>query len=205
MEKFRPYLLYSKVIVYIDHATLKHFLDKKDAKPHLIRWILLLQEFDVEIKDKAGAENVIADHLSRLIVESHDAPIIDAFPNEHLMGVSTEQALWFADFANYLASGILPHNLSSYQKKKLFYDFKSYFREEPFLFKLCKDGIYRCCLPQEEVQSVIFHRHDSACGGHASASKTAAKVLQAGFFWPSLFKDVHIYIRSCDRCQRMGN
>jgi len=56
MEKFRPYLLCSKVIVYTNHAALKHLLDKKDAKPHLIRWILLLQEFNLEIKDKAGAE-----------------------------------------------------------------------------------------------------------------------------------------------------
>ena len=151
MEKFRPYLLCSKVIVYTDHSALKHLLDKKDAKPRLIRWILLLQEFDLEIKDKAGAENVVADHLSRLLVESQDAPINDAFPDERLMGISTGQAPWFADFANYLAAGLLPQGLSSHQKKKFFYDLRSYFWEEPFLFKLCKDGIYRRCLPEEEI------------------------------------------------------
>jgi len=59
MEKFRPYLLGSKVIVYIDHSALKHLFKKKDMKPHLIRWILLLQEFHLEIKDKVGAENVV--------------------------------------------------------------------------------------------------------------------------------------------------
>jgi len=75
MEKFRSYLLCSKVIIYTDRATLKHLLDKKDAKPRFIRWILLPQEFDLEIKDKAGAENVVANHLSQLIVESHDAPM----------------------------------------------------------------------------------------------------------------------------------
>ena len=65
-EKFRSYLFLSKVIVYTDHAALKYLMAKKDAKPRLIRWILLLQEFDVEIRDKKGIENVVANHLSRL-------------------------------------------------------------------------------------------------------------------------------------------
>ncbi|GJY21478.1 reverse transcriptase domain-containing protein [Tanacetum coccineum] len=65
-EKFRPYLVLSKTIVYTDHSTLKYLLAKQDAKPRLLWWILLLQEFDVIIPDKKGAENLAADHLSRL-------------------------------------------------------------------------------------------------------------------------------------------
>ena len=66
IDKFRSYLVGAKIVVYTDHAALKYFLTKKDAKPHLIRWILLLQEFDPEIKDKKGVENSVADHLSRM-------------------------------------------------------------------------------------------------------------------------------------------
>ena len=65
-EKSRPYILGSHVVIHTDHAAIKYLMAKKDAKPRLIKWVLLLQEFDLEIKDKNGSDNVITDHLSRL-------------------------------------------------------------------------------------------------------------------------------------------
>jgi len=92
MENFRSYLLCSKAILYTDHSTHEHLLEKKYAKPRLIWWTLLLQEFDMEINDKKGVENIVAHHLSRLIGESHDATLNDAFSDEHLMAISIGQA-----------------------------------------------------------------------------------------------------------------
>nr|GEX24337.1 reverse transcriptase domain-containing protein [Tanacetum cinerariifolium] len=87
-EKFRPYLVLSKTIVYMDHSALKYLLAKQDAKPRLIRWILLLQEFDVIIRDKKGAKNLAADHLSRLKNPHHNElekkEITETFPLETL-------------------------------------------------------------------------------------------------------------------------
>ena len=87
LEKLRSYIVGSPLTIFTDHAALKYLLSKKDTKPRLTRWILLCQEFNLTIKDKKGVENVVADHLSRLVPESssHGVPIGDSFPDEQLL------------------------------------------------------------------------------------------------------------------------
>ncbi|CAN6547338.1 unnamed protein product [Malus baccata var. baccata] len=87
LDKFRSYLIGTKVIIFTDHATLKYLFTRKEAKARLIRWMLLLQEFDIEIKDKKGSDNVVADHLSRLVCEEKVLPISEMFPDEQLLSI----------------------------------------------------------------------------------------------------------------------
>ena len=82
---------------------------------------------------------------------------------------------------------------------------KHYIWDEPYLFKRCADQLLRRCVPQEETHSVLRHCHSSAYRGHFGGDKTAAKVLQSGLFWPTLFKDAHLFALQCDRCQRTAN
>ncbi|GJU45318.1 reverse transcriptase domain-containing protein [Tanacetum coccineum] len=100
-------------------------------------------EFDIEIKDRKGTENVAADHLSRLENDetSDDSEVDDNFPGETLMEININEP-WFADFANYLVGNIIPKGMTYQQKNKLFSDLKHYFWEEPYLFKVCSDGFY---------------------------------------------------------------
>ena len=90
------------MIVYTNHAALKYLLTKKEVKPRLIRW-MLLQEFDIEIRDKKGSENVVADHLSCLVHNEEQLPIPEAFPDEQLLSIEVSE-LWYADLVNYLVS-----------------------------------------------------------------------------------------------------
>nr|GEW99497.1 reverse transcriptase domain-containing protein [Tanacetum cinerariifolium] len=131
-EKFRPYLVLPKSIVYTDHSALKYLLNKQDAKPRFIRWVLLLQEFDIIICDKKGMENLAADHLSRL-----ENPHKDMFENKDI--------------------------------------------NENF--------------PLETL---------GPTRGHHGANFTVMKIFDAGFFWPTIYRDAHNLVKSCDSCQRQG-
>ncbi|RVW75781.1 Retrovirus-related Pol polyprotein from transposon 412 [Vitis vinifera] len=110
----------------------EYLLTKQDAKARLIRWILLLQEFNLQIRDKKGVENVVADHLSRLVIshDSHGLPINDDFPEESLMSI--EVAPWYSHIANFLVTGEVPSEWSAQDKRHFFAKIHAYYWEEPF-------------------------------------------------------------------------
>ncbi|GKC71598.1 reverse transcriptase domain-containing protein [Tanacetum coccineum] len=145
-EKFRPYLVLSKTIVYTDHSALKYHLAKQDAKPRLLWWILLLQEFDVIIRDKKEAENLKANHLSRL-ENPHQGDLEKKEINETFLQLETfhgdSNTLWFVDIANYHARNFIVKGMSSQQKKKFFKDVNHYFWDDPYLFKICRNQVIR--------------------------------------------------------------
>ncbi|KAK1620790.1 hypothetical protein QYE76_026307 [Lolium multiflorum] len=188
-DKFRSYIVDSKVTIHTDHAAIRYLMTKKDAKPRLIRWVLLLQEFDLHIVDRKGADNPVADNLSRLENIAYDpVPVNDSFPNEQLAVIK-----------------YLPPTFSAQQRRKFFYDLRHYFWDDPHLYKEGVDGIMRRCVPEYEQQEILSKCHGSAYGGHHAGERTAQKVLQSGFYWPTLFKDARKFILSCDECQRVGN
>ncbi|CAM8895394.1 unnamed protein product [Rhodiola kirilowii] len=177
-EKFRQYLIGSKTIVYTDHAAIKYLPSKKDSKPRLIRWVLLLQEFDIEIRDKKGAKNLVTDHMSRLELgeldhEEDKLLMTDSLAGEQLMSVDVDVVPWYVDFVNHLACEIIPPDLSHNQKRKFLSDVKKYFWDDPFLYRLCADGLYRTCtsgqveISNREIKGILgktvsSHRKDWA-------------------------------------------
>ncbi|GKD45205.1 reverse transcriptase domain-containing protein [Tanacetum coccineum] len=206
-DKFSPYLILSKTIVYTDHSALRHHFKKQDAKPRLIHWILLLQEFDIEIKDKKGTKNVATDHLSRIDNDetSDDVEINDNFLGKTLMEISTRDIPWFTDFANYLVCDIMPKGMMYQQKNKFFSDLKNYFWEDLYLFKVCSDGMIRCCVSGPKTHSILDQCHHGPTGGHYGPTTTAKKVLDLGFYWLTIIKEAHTLVRLCKACQKSRN
>ena len=153
--------------MHTDHSAIKYLMTKKDAKPRLIRWVLLLQEFDVEIKDKKGTENLVADHLSRLEGARDDLPVNDEFPDEKLFSIEDKKAVpWFADYVNYLVAKVIPPEFNYQKKKRFFAHLKHYYWEEPVLYRHCADQVIRRCVPEDEMYSILNHCHTLPCGGH---------------------------------------
>nr|GEY48025.1 reverse transcriptase domain-containing protein [Tanacetum cinerariifolium] len=166
-----------------------------DAKARLLWWVLLLQEFDFKVLDTKGAENLAADHLSRL--ENPYENVLDpkeineTFPLETLSMVTfhgDSSAPWFADFANYHAGNFIVKGMTSQQKISF--------------LKICTDQVIRRCVHGKEALEILEACHNRPTGGHHGANLTAKKIFDSGFFWPTIYKDAHEFVKNCDSCQR---
>nr|GEZ40114.1 hypothetical protein [Tanacetum cinerariifolium] len=186
-EKFRSYLIMNKSIVYTDHSALKYLFAKKDAKARLLRWILLLQEFDFKVIDTRGAENYAADHLSRLENPYENVfdpkEINETFSLESLNKVAHKDPStpWFADLANYHAGNFIIKGMTSQQKKKFFKDARHYFWDDPYLFRTCADQIIRRCVAGKEAIDILNACHSGPTGGHYGANYTSKKVFDSAY------------------------
>ncbi|GKB74531.1 reverse transcriptase domain-containing protein [Tanacetum coccineum] len=110
----------------------------------------------------------------------------------------------FTDIANYHAENFVVKGMSSQQKKKFFKDVKHYFWDDPYLFKICADQVIRRCVHGQEAVDILMACHNGPTGGHHGANYTAKKVFDSGFYWPTIYRDAHNMVKSCDSCQRQG-
>nr|GEV25157.1 hypothetical protein [Tanacetum cinerariifolium] len=153
-------------------------------------------EFTFKVIDTKGAENLAADHLSRLENPHQNVlnpkEINESFPLETLNLVSTrgnQSTLWFADFANYHAGNFVVKGMSSQQKSKFFKDVKHYFWNDPFLFKICDDQVIRRCVSGKEAIDILKAYHYGPIEGHHGPNYTTKKVFDSGFYWPTIYRD----------------
>nr|GEX01562.1 reverse transcriptase domain-containing protein [Tanacetum cinerariifolium] len=169
----------NKSIVYTDHSALKYLFAKKDAKARLLRWILLLQEFDFKVIDTHGAENYAADHLSRL-----------ENPYENIFDPKEINETFPLEYLNRL--------LTRTQKQKFFKDARHYFWDDPYLFRTCADQIIRRCVAGKEAIDILNACQSGPTGGHYGANYTANKVFDLGFYWPTIYKDAIELVKRCE-------
>ena len=150
---------------------------------------------------------MIADHLSRVeksTMKEEEMEVVENFPDEQLFQLSF-QLPWYVDILNFLACEVMALEFIYQQRKKLRSDSRFYIWDDPLLFKRGADMIIRRCVPESEQDKILQECHASPYGGHFAGDKTAHKILQSGFYWPTIFKDYFEWVKLCDQCQRMGN
>jgi hypothetical protein len=181
INKFRHYITGYQAFVHTDHSSIRFLINKPVTNPRVTRWLLLLQEFNINIIDRPGKDNLADDFLSRMIHLGDNAPVEDTFPDENLFAISTFTPR-YANDANYLVTRKMPQKLSPREKQKVIQLSANYMWHDDCLYKTGPDLVIRRCVREDEIHDILQAFHDGPCGGHFVDKRTAYKVLQSGYY-----------------------
>lgn len=201
IQRFRHYVLFRKTTILSDCNPMTYILSRQLLGGKYSKWIAILQEFDLEfVKSKSKKALVFAELLCDLPSSSNDETSEESIVDESLFLISTSDE-WYGDIIVYLQTQKFRPNTSHSEQKRIRYQAKDYMIVGDTLYHRGIDTVLRRCLTHEEAEKAMNECHLGACGGHQSGYATAQKILRAGYFWPTMFKDCIIAVRSCHACQ----
>ena len=148
-----------------------------------------------------GLTNSVADHLSRMHCTNTQELLINDFLRDDMLMKVTNSTPWYANIVNFMVSGYVP---AGENKKKLIYESRLHLWDDPYLYRVCSDGLLRRCVPAAEGTRIIEKCHATPYGGHYGVFRTQAKIWRSGFFWPTMYEDTKDFVRRCRRCQMHG-
>ena len=197
VNKFRHYLLDNRFIFYVDHLALQYLVNKPQVSGRLARWLLLFLEFDFKVIYKPSKTHGVADALSRNEGAEPATRIPDQTTDAHLFSIQTD---WTQPIIDYLQTGTFPPSMTKEARKRLAY------RAIPFqviqgkLYRLGKDSRLRQVILDSQARMILQELHKGNAGGHFSQDITVCKVLDAGYWCPTLYKDTYQYCQTCHEC-----
>jgi hypothetical protein len=195
INKFLHYITGYPIIMLIDHSAIRYLDNKPITNGRVTWWLLLLQEFDITIKYRPGRENLVPDFLS-CIPKIDDSLIVeDQFLDEHMFSITTKPP-WYTNVENYLAMGRLPTHLSSRERKLIVQCSTRFAWINRYLFYIGVDLQIRRCVQDDKIYNILKAAHDEPCGGNFADRGTGHKILQMGYYWPSIFRDVNKYVQT---------
>ena len=201
VNKFRHYLLSNRFIFYVDHLALQYLLNKPQVSGKLARWLLLFLEFDFKVIYKPGKTHDVANALSRNEGAEPATGIPDQTTNAQLFSMQLD---WIHPIIDYLQTGTFPPSMIKEAHKRLAY------RAIPFqlvqwkLYRQGKDSRLRQVISDSQARMILQELHKGNAGGDFSQDITVRKVLDAGYWWPTLYKDTYKYCQTCHECQKTG-
>jgi hypothetical protein len=201
VQRFRHYILLRTTTVIANSNPMYHVLTRQVLGGKYSKWIVILQEFDLEFtKAKAKKSLVFAELICALPSADENNEPRDPLPDESLFLISTSDP-WYGDILLYLQTQRFQPNISREERRRIRHHARRYLILGDTLYRRGIDTILRRCLIHEEAERVLNDCHLGACGGHLSGMATAQKILRAGYFWPSIFKDCIEAVKKCPPCQ----
>lgn len=194
IKYFRPFLLKTHTKIIVPFPTVRNLLVQKDVGEKRANWVTALQEYDVEIKPTSIVKG--QGFCKMLAGASLMSEIPSAEIQMYEVSLNDVESL-YADIIYYLKNGYAPSNLDHTKKRALRLKAKQYQRVNDVLFRINHDSVLLRCLEKSEAEKVLQELHDGPAGGHYAGDATTHKILRAGYYWPTLFKDSHNYVRKC--------
>ena len=139
------------------------------------------------------------DHLSRLESGEEPTKLDEGLPDAQLFSIQMVDD-YFQDIVQYLATGLVPLEMTTQQKKQLVVRAADFTLIAGQMYKMGLDEILRRCVLEHEKPLILAEAHSGAAGGHYAGKSTAQKILAAGLWWPTLHKDAREYCHICDIC-----
>jgi len=189
VQRFRHYILLCKTTVISDCNPMIYILTKQLLGGKYSKWIVILQEFDLEFeKSKSKKSLVFAELMCDFPRADMENVAEEPIADESLFLISTLD-LWYGDIIVYLQTQSFRPKISKTQRRKIRFQSQQFKIIGDTLYRRGADSVFRHCLIHKEAERVLNDCHSGACGSHMSGYATAQNILRAGYFWPSLFKD----------------
>jgi len=200
VQRLHHYILLCKTFVLAVVNPFQFVLSRRVIGGKYNRWIVILQEFDLEFSSAKSKKSMVFAELISELPCGEDMVYEESFPDKHLFLISSLDP-WYGDIIVYLQTSKFPSTFSKDERRKLRHLAKNYVIIGDTLYHRGVDSILRRCLTLEEAESVLNDCHNGACGGHLSGLTTAQRILCAGYFWPALFKNCVEAVKHCHPCQ----
>jgi hypothetical protein len=206
VKHFRSYLLNSRTKFIVPYPTVRNLLVGKELGEKRANWVTPLQEYDLEI---TPARIVRGQGLCNLVVDSaagqqeeRDMSNLGQHDQNLICCAQNFVSPWYDDIRFCLEHGSTPHHLDPTKIRALRLKSASFHLVNGILFRQSFDGVLMRCLEKDEAEKVLLDMHAGEAGGHFGGDTTSHKVLRAGYYWPTLFRDAHTLCRKCIICQK---
>ena len=204
LKHFRIYIGYSRIIAYVPHSAVKDILAQQDCLGPRGRWVSKIQEYDLEIKP---TKLIKGQGLAQMLTEGNEKALglvnqISQTDQDMFSELrELEQHEWYSDIIYFLQNLTCPSHLVSQKRRALRLKASKYCIIQDGLGWRNPDGLVLRCVDRNKSKELMNEFHSGFCGGHYAAKTTTHKILRAGYYWPSIFSDVHSFVRGCEQCQ----